>query len=124
MELGFPPRPSWQFKSLLAENAHMTIGTDWPVTVDPNLFPALEGMLDRGDESITLPDALEIMTINGAISLDWDKELGSIEEGKVANFIVLDRNLFEIPIREISETRVFKTIFEGKLVFDAEASVR
>ena len=42
MELGFPPRPSWQFKSLLAENAHMTIGTDWPVTVDPNLFPALE----------------------------------------------------------------------------------
>ena len=124
MELGFPPRPSWQFKSLLAENAHMTIGTDWPVTVDPNLFPALEGMLDRGDESIALPDALEIMTINGAISLGWDKELGSIEEGKVANFIVLDRNLFEIPIREISETRVLKTIFEGKLVFDAEASVR
>ena len=124
MELGFPPRPSWQFKSLLAENAHMTIGTDWPVTVDPNLFPALEGMLDRGDESIALSDALEIMTINGAISLGWDKELGSIEEGKVANFIVLDRNLFEIPIRDISETRVLKTIFEGKLVFDAEASVR
>ena len=56
--------------------------------------------------------------------MGWDKELGSIEEGKVANFIVLDRNLFEIPIRDISETRVLKTIFEGKLVFDAEASVR
>ena len=124
MELGSPPRPSWQFNSLLAEKAHMTIGTDWPVTLDPNLFPALEGMLDRREESISLPDAIKIMTINGAISLGWDKELGSIEEGKVANFIVLDRNLFEIPIAEISETKVLKTIFEGELVFEAEASVR
>jgi len=81
-------------------------------------------MLDRREESISLPDAIKIMTINGAISLGWDKELGSIEEGKVANFIVLDRNLFEIPIAEISETRVLKTIFEGELVFEAEASVR
>jgi hypothetical protein len=60
-----------------------------------------------------------MMTINGAISVGWEKTQGSIEPGKVANFIVLDRNLFEVPVTEIAETRVLKTIFEGKVVYEA-----
>ena len=69
MELDSPPKPLWQFKSLLAENTYMTIGTDWSVTLDANQFSGLEGMLDRGEKAIFLPDAINIMTINGAISL-------------------------------------------------------
>ena len=95
----------------------LTIGTDWVVTPTPNLFPALEGMLDRGDESIDLPAALRAMTLNGAYAVGRDTVSGSLEQGKSADFIILDRNLFDISVSEISETRVLRTVFEGKTVF-------
>ena len=44
-------------------------------------------------------------------------ETGSIEEGKLADMIVLDRNLFLIPPDEISETKVMTTLLEGKVVY-------
>jgi len=118
--LGSPPRPAWQFNSILGRGALIMVGTDWPVTKDPNIFPALEGMLDRGDESVDLAAGIAAMTINGAIALGWDDEQGSIEPGKIANFIVLDRNLFDIEMAEISETKVLQTIFEGRVVFNAD----
>lgn len=117
--LGNPPRSAWQFHSLLERGAMLTVGTDWPVTTDPNIFPALEGMLDRGSESIGLEAALAAMTLNGAIAVGWDQDQGSISSGKLANLIVLDRNLFDIDVAEISETKVLRTIFEGKTVYQA-----
>jgi hypothetical protein len=44
---------------------------------------------------------------------------GSIQTGKYADMIVLDQNLFEIPTHTISATRVLRTIFGGKVVYDA-----
>jgi hypothetical protein len=96
----------------------MTIGTDWPVTNDPNIFPALQGLLDRGYESLDLKTAMLMLTINGAITLGWQDKMGSIEVNKLANMIVLDRNLFEIPHTEIGGTVVLQTIFEGRVVYD------
>ena len=49
-----------------------------------------------------------------------DREIGSIETGKYADFVVLDRDLFAIPIEEVSEAKVLKTFVEGELVFGAE----
>ena len=118
--LGDPPRDAWEFGTLHEHGAMLTVGTDWVVTPTPNLFPALEGMLDRGDESIELPVAVQAMTINGAVAVGKEKASGSLEEGKYANFIVLDRNMFEIPIADISETRVLRTVFEGGTVFVAD----
>ncbi len=117
--LGNPPQPAWEFKTMLDHDVLMTMGSDWVVTPSPNLFPGLQGILLRGDESIDLVSALKMMTINGAISVGWKKTQGSIEPGKVASFIVLDRNLFEIPLTDIAETRVLKTVFEGKVVYEA-----
>ena len=117
--LGDPPQPAWQFKTLLDHGVLMTVGTDWVVTPTPNLFPGLQGMLLRGDESVDLVTALKMLTINGAIAVGWEKTHGSIEPGKVANFIVLDRNLFDVPAETVSETRVLKTVFEGKVVYEA-----
>ena len=121
--LGDPPQPAWEFKTLLDHGVLMTVGTDWVVTPTPNLFPGLKGMLLREDESIDLASALRMLTINGAIAVGWEKTQGSLEPGKVANFIVLDRNLFEIPAAEVSETRVLKTIFEGKVVYEAGGGI-
>jgi predicted amidohydrolase YtcJ len=43
--------------------------------------------------------------------------LGSIETGKLADFIVIDRNIFEIPVEELKETRVDLTVVGGEVVF-------
>ena len=111
---------AWQFRSLLDHNTLMTIGSDWVVLPEPNLFPALSGLLDHGDESIGLHEAIKAMTLNGAISMGEQKTHGSIEAGKMADMIVLDRNLFEIPLAEIANTRVLETVFEGRVVYEAE----
>lgn len=116
--LGNPPLPAWQFRTLQENGVLMSIGTDWPVTDDPNIFPALQGLLNRGYESLDLDSGLKMMTINGAISLGWQEKQGSIEVGKVANMIVLDRNLFDIPVTEIGGTVVLKTLFEGRVVYE------
>lgn len=122
--LGDPPRDAWEFGTLHEHGAMLTIGTDWVVTPTPNLFPPLEGMLDRGDESIELPAALRAMTLNGAYAVNRDTMSGSLEQGKSADFIILDRNLFDIPVSEISETRVLRTVFEGRTVFSAEETLQ
>ena len=48
-----------------------------------------------------------------------DDELGSLEAGKNANFIVLDRNIFEATPSEIASTKVLQTFFEGELIFES-----
>ena len=68
------------------------------------------------DERIALPEALAAFTINAAYTNRDEKNTGSLEVGKQANIAVLDRNLFEIPPSEISDTKVLVTLFEGKPV--------
>lgn len=116
--LGNPPVPAWQFRTMQNNGILMTIGTDWPVTDDPNVFPAIQGLMDRGYESLDLDSALKMLTINGAIAQGWQDSLGSIEKDKTANMIVLDRRLFETPVSDIGATRVLRTIFEGRPVYD------
>jgi hypothetical protein len=69
------------------------------------------------DERMTLEDMLVCYTINGAYANFIESETGSIEVGKKADMVVLDRNLFNIPETEIAETRVLLTLFEGKAVY-------
>ena len=58
-----------------------------------------------------------------ARSRSLGEDAGSIERGKLANFIVLDRNLFEVPATAVAETRVLRTVFEGKVVYEAGEAV-
>lgn len=111
---------AWPFRSLLQRGVTMTVGSDWVVLPSPNLFPAIGGMLDHGDQSIPLADAIAIATINGAQVSGWGDVAGSIEVGKMADMIVLDRNLFEATPEEVGKTRVLRTIFEGRVIFEAK----
>ena len=73
-------------------------------------------------EAIGLPEAIAAFTINAAYTNRIDDRTGSIEVGKLADLIVLDRNLFEIPAAEISEAKPLVTLLEGKPVHgDLEA---
>jgi predicted amidohydrolase YtcJ len=56
-------------------------------------------------------------TINGAYANFLEGTTGSIEVGKMADLIILDKNLFNIPVTEISKSKVLLTLFEGKEVF-------
>ena len=69
--------------------------------------------------AISLEEALEAATLTGAYGLYMEDEFGSLEAGKRANFIVLNHNLFEIPLADLSETEVVQTYFNGRLVHDA-----
>ena len=72
-------------------------------------------------EAIDLGTAIRAYTVNAAYLMGHEDAVGSIEEGKIADMIVLDRNLFEIPATEIGTTRVLRTIFNGSVVFDSSS---
>ncbi|MEJ8567001.1 amidohydrolase [Elongatibacter sediminis] len=118
--LGDPPQRAWQFRTLSDHGLLLTAGSDWNIAKTPNPFPALQGMLDYGEETIDLISALRVWTRNGAISVGREDDFGTLEPGKLATFIVLDRNLFAIDPSEIGGTIVLQTIFEDALVYEAD----
>jgi predicted amidohydrolase YtcJ len=113
--------------SVQKSGATVAFGSDWSVS-SPNPFEQMETAVTRlgalgettvpllPEEAITLPEAVAAFTINAAYTNRLDKDTGSIEVGKRADLVVLDRNLFEIPASEISDTKVLLTLFEGKPV--------
>ena len=123
----------WPTKSLLEAGAHVIYGSDWPSVVpDPNPWPGIEAMVTRRDpygnfpgalwpeQAIDLETAIRIFTINGAAAGKQADRTGSIEVGKSADFIVLDRNIFQVPVEDISETKVLLTVVSGREVYTAE----
>jgi len=119
---------AYNIKGVLEAGGVAVIGTDWPVSpLDP--WIALETMVTRanpwGDgegqfgDPISLKQAIDVMTKNGAWSMGIEHEAGSLEVGKSADIIVLDRNLFEVgPQGNIHSTKVDLTFMQGQLVHD------
>ena len=58
--------------------------------------------------------------MEAAYGLFLDDKIGSIEVGKLADIVVLDRNLFNIPKHEIHSVKVSQTIFNGKIVYEKD----
>ena len=69
------------------------------------------------EEAINVLDAIRVYTWNGAfLSKDEDK-LGSIEPGKLADIIIIDKDILTIPEEEILNIQVLKTIVDGKIIY-------
>ena len=114
--------------------ARIVYGSDWPVDkLDEWL--ALQVAVTReavGEDAVTYPgrlgidpgltiaQAIRAITFNAAYCLRQDKVTGSLEPGKFADLIVLDRNLLEIKPEEISGTQVLMTMVGGKVVYRAD----
>ena len=77
-----------------------------------------EGPVLNVDERVDLATMIEAYTINGAYQMGLEDEQGSIEVGKRADLVVLDRNLFELAPAKINEARVMMTIFDGRTVYE------
>lgn len=113
--------------TLQRSGAVVAFGSDWSVsTANPleEIEVAVTRMGPAGEtktpflpaERIDLPEALAAFTVNAAYTNRIEERTGSIEVGKLADLIVLDRNLFAIPPTEISDTKVLVTLFQGKAV--------
>jgi predicted amidohydrolase YtcJ len=140
------PTPSWDmlrhelgerrlewvfpFKTFTDMGVKVSVGSDWPVVDSPNPFPAIETMISRqlpgGSEvtgpgaaqRVSLQTAIHALTMGGAYAQGREHLIGSLEAGKLADFIVLDQNLFEIDVQAIHKTRVLKTVVDGRTVFE------
>lgn len=69
------------------------------------------------EEALTRRQAIEFYTRNNAWLIFWENEIGSLEPGKRADFIVLDRDLLSCPVDDVKDTRVLETWVEGRKVF-------
>lgn len=113
--------------SLAASGAVLVAGSDWPVS-SLNPFDAIEVSIRRREpgnvkvpawlpnEAADLATMIAAYTINGAYVQHQENLTGSLEVGKAADFIVIDKNLFDIPTEEIHNTTVLWTVLDGKEV--------
>jgi predicted amidohydrolase YtcJ len=69
------------------------------------------------EEAISLMEAIRLYTWNGAYLAKEEDRLGSIEPGKLADLIVIDRDIFSLPPEELLETKILMTIVDGKTVY-------
>ena len=87
-------------------------------TNSPDAPPEYRGRL--GDDPGLSPEAvLRAITINAAYELHQDDTTGSLEVGKFADLIVLDRNPLKVPGEEIANTQVLETVVGGNLVYES-----
>ncbi len=97
--------------------ATVVLSSDWDAdTLSP--FEKIQNVLvlDEG-KVMTLDDVIRMMTLDVAYLLHHDQTTGSIESGKFADLLVIDRNLFEPPLEQIGQTKVLLTLLEGKEVY-------
>lgn len=116
-------------KTLIDSGAHVPYSSDYPI-VGLNPLIGIYHAVTRKDfslndtwneqEKITLAQALQAYTKGSAYSVFREDELGTLESGKLADLIVLDRNIFETPFKEILNTKVDITIVDGQIVYEKE----
>jgi len=104
-------------------------GSDWPVdplsdwfdmkvliTREGTMGGKYAGPLGTGP-GVPVKDAIRAFTINGAYALHSDQYFGSLEQGKLADLIVINQNLLQIPVARIPDTQVLMTVVGGETVF-------
>jgi len=123
-------------KSLIENGATVAIGTDFPACGDLPTFNPLDEIRTGvtrlplpedsnitkpywPEERVDLKTMIECATIRGAYACFMENETGSLEEGKLADLIVIDRDLFRMSAEEINKAEVSTTILEGREVFGA-----
>jgi len=113
----------YPFKSIIDAGIILAAGSDSPVE-DPDPILGLHAMVTREgygpQECVSINDALKTYTINGAYAAFEEDVKGSIEVGKLADLVILNRNPLEISKDEIRNLEVVETIIRGKTVYKKE----
>ena len=122
---------AWQ--SVLKSGARLAFGSDFPVE-SPNPFPGLAAAISRQDmngqppsgwipsERLTLPQALDAFTRGAAYAGFAEDRIGSLEPGKWADFILVDRDPTKVDAQQLARTEVLETWVAGKKVWERAPS--
>jgi hypothetical protein len=125
-----PVRSRWIYPiaSLMTSGAIVAGGSDWTVSslnpldaiqvaITRQVPESLNGPVLNPEERVDLPRMLAAYTINAAYATRLERETGSLEAGKAADLVVLDRNLFTLPPSQIQQAHVLLTMLEGQAVW-------
>ncbi len=123
---------AYAWRTFLDQGTHIAGGSDFPVESD-NPFFGIYSAVTRADhdgkpvggwhpeQAMTLIEAFRAFTLDAAYAQHQEKSLGSLEPGKWADFILIDRDLFHIPALDIWKIQVQSTWVAGKQVYAAAA---
>ncbi len=122
---------AWQ--TFLDQGSTIAAGSDYPVEL-ANPFDGLYSAITRMDhnqlpengwrasEVLSREDALRAFTLGGAYAAHQEFKVGSLEQGKWADFILIDQDYFKVPIEELYKTQVLQTWIAGKLRYQKGAA--
>jgi hypothetical protein len=125
----------WPLRELHDAGALVAAGSDWPVAMPvPNPWLSIETMVTRrnpdpafpgslaADQALDLDTAVRAHTVNAARAMGLAQQTGRLSPGFAADFIVLDRNLFDTPVERVHDTQVRQTWFAGRLVHEGSSA--
>tara|TARA_B110000881_G_scaffold113078_1_gene99336 strand:- start:89 stop:1726 length:1638 start_codon:yes stop_codon:yes gene_type:complete len=119
---------SYIFKTFIDKNVNLTFGSDWDVTpLSPlmGIYAAvtrktIDGSNPNGwypEQRISVEEAIACYTKNNAYAVFHEAELGVLQKGMLADFVILSEDITSIDVNDILKTKVLKTIFNGKEVY-------
>jgi predicted amidohydrolase YtcJ len=122
---------AYAWRSVLRTGAHLPLSSDFPgETLNPfyGIYAAITRQDPQGnppdswypEQRLTLEEALRGYTIEGAYAEFEEKDKGSIEPGKFADLTVISEDITRLPPKDILSIHVLKTVFGGKIVYDAD----
>jgi predicted amidohydrolase YtcJ len=122
-------KTTYAFKSLLDARARLAFGSDWDVAPPAPIMGIYAAVTRRTlddrnpngwvpEQKISVEDALRAYTINGAYAMFSEKDRGTLEPGKLADLVLIDRDLTRIPAPEIRDAHVVATIVGGRVVYE------
>ncbi len=122
-------RGCYAWRTLLNSGARLAFGSDFPVESENPLL-GIYAAVTRQDhlghpeggwmpeQTLTPAEALRLFTLDAAYAAFQDKQLGSLKPGKLADFVVFDRDILAVPPRELLQARVLRTVIGGETVYE------
>jgi predicted amidohydrolase YtcJ len=122
-------KTTYAFRSLLDAGATLAFGTDWTVApLDPMLTiyaavtrRTLDGKNPNGwvpEQKISVEETVRAYTVGSAYAESQENEKGTITPGKLADLVILSRDIFKIDPKEIENVKVVMTILDGHIVYE------